>query len=155
MGPRQRVEPTDDWQQLRLLAPFPEQRSYELLRPVVLFGQSPTERARQTGTAERTLYRRVARFEREGMASLFPPAKVEKHLTLPPRIRQAIIDLKAVHPAFSPHEIARICQVRFDRRPSPHTFKRVLAETPPAPVAARRYPPYHQISDPTERRHAV
>ena len=27
MGPRQRVEPTDDWQQLQLLTPFPEQRS--------------------------------------------------------------------------------------------------------------------------------
>lgn len=155
MGMRQRVEPTDDWQQLQLLASFPEQRGYELLRPVVLFGQSPAARARQTGTAERTLYRQAARFEREGMASLFPPAKLEKHRTLPPRIRQAIIDLKAEHPAFSPHEIARICQVRFDRRPSPHTVKRILAEAPPAPVAARRFPPYHQISDPAERRLAV
>ena len=155
MGTRQRVEPTDDWQQLQLLTPFPEQRFYELLRPVVLFGASPAERARQTGTAERTLYRQVARFEREGMASLFPPPKVEKHRTLPPRIRQAILDLKAEHPAFSPHEIARICQVRFDRRPSPHTVKRILAETPPAPVATRRFSPYHQITDPAERRLAV
>jgi transposase len=155
MGMRQRVEPTDDWRQLQLLAPSPEQRGYELLRPVVPFGQSPTARARQTGTAERTLYRQVARFEREGMASLFPPPKVEKHRTLPPRIRQAILDLKAEHAAFSPHEIARICQVRFDRRPSPHTVKRILAESPPAPVATRRFSPYHRIGDPTERRLAV
>jgi len=42
--------PTGDWQQLQLLAPFPEQRLYELLRPVVLVGQSPAERAHQTGT---------------------------------------------------------------------------------------------------------
>jgi len=51
---RPRVEPTDDWEQLRLLAPFPEQRAYELLRPVVLFGRPPAERARETGTADRT-----------------------------------------------------------------------------------------------------
>jgi hypothetical protein len=43
-------EPTDDWQQLQLLAPFPEQRAYELLRPVVLFGRPPAERADETGT---------------------------------------------------------------------------------------------------------
>ncbi len=36
---RQQVPPTDDWQQLQLLAKTPEQRTYELIRPVVLFGQ--------------------------------------------------------------------------------------------------------------------
>lgn len=64
LRPRPRFEPTDDWQQLQLLASFPEQRAYELLRPVVLFGRSPVERTR---------YRRAARFDAEGMASLFPP----------------------------------------------------------------------------------
>ena len=68
---RQRVEPTDDWEQLQLLSRFPEQLTYELLRPVVLFGHSPAERARQTGAPERTLYRQAARFEHEGMSSLF------------------------------------------------------------------------------------
>lgn len=38
---RPHVAPTDDWQQLQSLAPFPEQRSYKLLRPVVLFGRPP------------------------------------------------------------------------------------------------------------------
>jgi putative transposase len=38
---RQRHEPTDEWQQLRLLTRFPEQLTYELIRPVVLFGSSP------------------------------------------------------------------------------------------------------------------
>jgi len=47
---RQRREPTEDWQQLRLLAEWPEQEAYELIRPIVLFGQSPAERAKQTGT---------------------------------------------------------------------------------------------------------
>jgi len=65
-------EPTDDWQQLDMLVQFPEQRTYELIRPVVLFGNSPAERARQTDTPARTLSRWVARFVTYGMASSAP-----------------------------------------------------------------------------------
>ena len=59
MGPqrRERVEPTDDWQQLTLRVESAGQRTYELIRPVVPFGHSPAERAAATGTPERTLYR--------------------------------------------------------------------------------------------------
>lgn len=99
------MAPTDDWQELRRLAPWPEQRAYEELRPVVLFGQAVEERAGETGTPERTLYRRATRFDAEGMASLLPPPKVPKHQRLPPKIRQAIIDLKAEYPAFRANEI--------------------------------------------------
>ncbi len=80
---------------------------------------------------------------------------MEKHHTLPERIRKAIIELKAEHPAFRPNEIATICSVRFDRRPSPHTVKRILAENPTPVEPKRRYLPYHQISDPYDRRHAI
>ena len=38
---RPRIEPTEDWQQLALLVKEPAQRTYELIRPVVLFGRSP------------------------------------------------------------------------------------------------------------------
>ena len=83
MPARPQVAPTDDWRQIELLARAPGQRTYELIRPVVLFGQSPAERAAETGAAERTLYRQVARFDQLGMASLVPPPKVEKHRTPP------------------------------------------------------------------------
>ncbi|GEM_PF-2981080 len=46
MGHRQRLAPTDDWQQLDLLVRFPEQRTYELIRPVILFGPPKVERHR-------------------------------------------------------------------------------------------------------------
>ncbi len=152
---RRRVAPTDDWQQLQLLAQFAEQRAYELVRPVVLFGQSPAERARETGTPQGILYRRADRFEKEGMPSLFGPPKLEKHKSLPDKIRKAMLELKAEHPDIRPNEIATICYVRFDRRPSPHTVKGILAEGPiPAPLR-RRYPPYHEIPDPYDRRHAI
>jgi hypothetical protein len=70
---RARIAPTDDRQQLALLVEDPEQRVYEVMRTCVLFGQSPAERARQTGVPARSLYRMVERFDRLGMASLFVP----------------------------------------------------------------------------------
>ena len=151
---RPRVAPTDDWQQLQLLSRFPEQRVYELLRPVVLFGHSPAERARQTGTPERTLYRQAARFETYGMASLFAPAAQRQH-RLPEEIRQAILQLKAEYAPLSAHEIAVICSARFGRRPSPHTVKRILAEEPVPTGVPQRYPPYHAIINAAERRLAI
>lgn len=89
------------------------------------------------------------------MASLFASNEPSQRPTLPPEIRQAICELKAEHPAFRPHEIATICATRFGRRPSPHTVTRILAEEPPLLLARRRYPPYHQIADPAERRLSV
>src|SRR5829696_8450127 len=62
---RRRVEPTDDWEQLELLCAWDEQREYERIRPLVLFGEPLPERAWQTGTSERTLYRRISGFEQQ------------------------------------------------------------------------------------------
>jgi transposase len=151
---RVRHEPTDDWQQLQLLTQFSEQRTYELLRPVVLFGQSPAERARLTNTPERTLYRQVARFETHGMASLFDPVPASPH-RLRPEIRQAIVELKAEHPGLRTYEITTICWARFGHRPSSHTVKRILAEGPPLPRTVRRFPIHAAFADPAEARLAI
>ncbi len=70
---RPHIPPTDTFQQIELLVDGPEQRTYEVMRTCVLFGQSPAERARQTGMPARSLYRMVERFDALGMASLFAP----------------------------------------------------------------------------------
>jgi putative transposase len=71
-GRRRRVGPTDEWEQIELLCGWPEQRDYELIRPLVLFGASADGRSRDTGAASgRTLQRRAKRFDAEGMESLF------------------------------------------------------------------------------------
>jgi hypothetical protein len=133
-GLRPRYEPTDDWAQLRLLVSSPEQETYELLRPIVLFGQPASARARETGVAERTLRQKAARFAAIGMRSLFPPDEPpapDRREHAP--IRRAIVALKAEHPPLGPFAIARICQHRFDRPVSYHTVQQVLA-TEPAPL---------------------
>src|SRR5262245_55353906 len=155
MPPRPQVAPTDDWQQIALLARAPGQRTYELIRPVVLFGQSPAERAAETGTAIRTVYHQAARFDQLGLAGLVPPPKIEKHRTLPPEVRQAILDAKREHPPLKVYELTTICWARCGHRPSSHTVKPILAESPPPPRTHRRFTPYHAEPDPIQRRLAI
>jgi len=152
---RLRVEPTDEWEQVELLCAWPEQRDYELIRPLVLFGGPAAERAKETGAAsERTLQRRAVRFEAEGMESLFGSEHARRK-RLPDAMRRLIVDLRAEYPGFNPNEIANACYVRFGRRPARKSVKRVLAEEPTPLRFVRRFAPYHEVEEPAERRRAV
>ena len=157
-SPRPQHQPTDDWQQLRLLVTSPEQHAYEVLRPIVLFGRPTAERAQETGVPERTLRRQVARFARTGMRSLFAPeetpAAVDRR-RLPVGIRQVIVGLKAEYPSFGPFEIARICGHRFDRAVSYHTVQEVLVSEPLPFHPRRRFSRYRDEPDPVRRRAAI
>jgi hypothetical protein len=155
---RERRERTHDWQQIQQYTLWPEQQLYEKIRPVVLFGETAASRANETGTSERTLHFQADQFDQQGMASLFHKTSSpspDKGRSLPPDMRQLIVDLKAEYVGFRPHEIATICFLRFGRKPSDHTVKRVLADGPRPSVTIRRYPPYAQISDPYQRRRAI
>jgi putative transposase len=151
---RRRVEPTDEWEQLRLLCGWPEQLAYKEIRPLVLFGLPVAERAEETGSSERTLYRRISRFEADGMDSLLATESAKRR-ALPPAMRRFVVDLKAEHPPMRPREIATVCYVRFGRRPDYRTVRRVLAKEPVPLRMVRRFPPYHEIAGPRERRLAV
>ena len=90
------------------------------------------------------------------MASLLPaepppPIPKQDKRTLPPPIRQEIVNLQADYPAFRPHELATICFVKFGRRPSRQTIKLILASGP-KPTCARRFKRFAEIEDPVERR---
>jgi putative transposase len=155
---RKRRERTHDWQEIKQYTLWPEQEQYERLRPVILFGETAAERAKEIGGSPRTLHDQAKRFAQEGMRSLFHkerPQTADTGRSLPPEMRQLIVDLKAEHPDFTPHEIATICFLRFERRPSDHTVKRDLADGPEPTITRRRYPPYAQIADPYQRRRAI
>src|SRR5215211_3369680 len=152
---RSLLEPTDDWHQLQLQLNWMEQTRYELIRPVVVFGAPLVERAKQTGVSARTIYRKVNRFDELGMQSLFEAEPVEDKRALPPSCRQAIVQLKAEYPAFRPNELATICEVRFERRPSSHTVQKILATEPRPAEVQRRFPRYAEMADPMERRGAI
>ena len=154
MKPRERIEPTNDWDQLVLLFEWPEQREYEELRPLVLFGSSVAERSRETGTPERTMYRKIERFERDGPRGLFSTEDAKRQV-LQPAIRRMIVDLKAEHPALNNNEIINIVYVRTGRRLGKHTPARVLAEEIVPLKLSRLFESYHEVADVRQAREAV
>lgn len=155
MSKPKRIAPTRVWKQLQLRIRWPDQQSYELIRPVVLFGQPAHERALETGEPIRTIYRHVARFTAQGLPGRTAAATPPPPHTLPSHVRQMILELKAEHLALSTNEIATICYVRLGRRSHATTIKRVLAEGPPPITRTRRFPPFHEITDPAQRRIAI
>lgn len=101
---RAQREATEDGEQIRLFVASPQQETYELLRPIVLFGRTPAERVRETGVAERTLRRKADRFDVTVMASLFETTASATHdrRALPAEIRQVILGLKRSTRRYSP-----------------------------------------------------
>lgn len=161
--PKQRYEcrePTHEGSQIRPLLKEPTQIHYEILRPIVLFGVSPQERSVETGVSKTTLYFKANLFDQAGMASLLPPTlmpeipKQDKR-TLQPPMRQAIVDAHAEYPGLSSHEIARLCYVQFNRKPSHHTIQLAMADEPSPSRTTRRFPRFDEIADPAERRRVI
>ena len=153
-------EPTHDWQQIRPLLKDTAQITYEVIRPCILGWETPKERAAETGMPMSSIYYKANLFDQAGMASLLPPApppeipKQDKR-SLPPHIRQEIVDLHTQYPAFRPHEIATICFVKFNRKPAPATIKLILASGPKPSTTERRHPRYAEIESGKERRRLV
>ena len=159
-GPkRSRRERTEEWASIKQWILWPEQELYEQIRPIILFGETAGERAKEIDAAQRTLSRKADEFEHYGMMSLFssqtPREDVETTKTLPPEMRQLIADLHAELPTMPWREIADVCYIRYGRTPSHHSVKHIATSGPPASLSARRYQPWHMIPDPAERKLAV
>ncbi|MBO0793142.1 MAG: transposase [Ktedonobacteraceae bacterium] len=159
-GPkRERRERTEEWHEIQQRTLWPEQELYEQIRPILLHGQTPGERAKEIDVPRRTLSRKAAEFEQYGMASLFPSedrgGARETSKTLPPEIRQLIVDLHAEASFMSWREIAEICYIQYGRNPNHHSVKRIATSSLPPSLNARRYQPWHHIPDPAERKLAA
>jgi transposase len=159
-GPkRNRRERTDEWASIKQWTLWPEQELYEQIRPLVLFGETAGERAKEIDVPKRTLSRKADEFERSGMQSLFASEEQggerETSKTLPAYIRQLIVDLHVELPTMSWREIADICFIRYGRKPSHHSIKHIATAGPPPSLTTRRYQPWHLIADPAERKLAV
>ena len=159
-GPKRvRRERTDEWASIKQYALWPEQELYEAIRPLILFGETAGERAKEIDVPRRTLSRKANEFEQYGMQSLFSSGEQggarETGKTLPAAIRQLIVDLHAEVPTTSWREIAEVCYIRYGRRPDRKSVKHIATATPPRRLQARSYPPWDQIPDPAERRLAV
>lgn len=140
----------DQWEQLSFRLVWPEQRRYETIRPIVLFGDAAEHQARRTGTPIRTLYHRVKQFDRQGIKGLLE-AEAPHAARLPAEVPRLIRRLVADYPDFTPHELGRICEVQLAYRPHHTTIQRILRETPPEPAVVRRFPVFHSMDHQTRR----
>jgi len=159
-GPkRNRRERTDEWASIKQYTLWSEQELYEAIRPLVLFHETAGERAKEIDVPQRTLARKADEFERYGMQSLFASGEQggarETSKSLPPDMRQLIVDLHFELPSMSWREIAEICYIRYGRRPDHKNVKRIATSGPPPSLRVRRYQPWHLIPDAAERKLAV
>src|SRR5436305_4972906 len=92
------------------------------------------------------------------LASLRPGSKVEREKRAR-RCRKISANSSSIFtprcPPCQPREIAEVCYIRYGRRPDHKNVKRIATSGPPPSLSARRYQPWHQISDPAERKLAV
>jgi transposase InsO family protein/transposase len=113
----------------------PLQYAYELIRPIVLFGETAAERSRQTGVDRTVIGDKARRFVTDGMNALgdgrTQPTTGDGP-TYPEAIAGYILYLKQLYPPIHLREIERILARKFGYQTNHHTLKRFLKpyETP-------------------------
>ncbi len=124
--------PSPEWKNLEAQCLWPEQIAYEIIRPCQLEKQSITQRAVEVGLHPRTSARKLERFQQLGLPGLLPdsPDETVDRRRLPLEVREEILRLKAEYPAFIAHEIAVICDLRFQRASDPRVVQNVLNTYP-------------------------
>jgi transposase len=146
------VEPTEEFGQLRLGFVDPIQWRYEVIRPLVLFGdRTATQRAHETQTHPDTVRTLRRRFRQQGMDGLLPPGRRQGRQQRAPRIREAVrqeVDrLKALYPGFHYRELARILSYKFETRINDKTAKHLWERSAVAPQGHLPLWPYHTQPD--------
>ena len=105
------VSAAEDFDQIRMECIDPLQYAYELIRPLLLFGETAAERGRQTGVDRSVIGEKARRFVTDGMNALgdgrSQPA-VGDGPTYPEAIAGYILYLKQLYPPIHLREIERI-----------------------------------------------
>jgi transposase InsO family protein len=126
------VEPTEEFGQLRLGFVDPIQWRYEVIRPLVLFGdRTATQRAHETQTHPDTVRSFARRFRQQGMSGLLPRSsggdQQRRASRMPEAVRQEVDRLKALYPGFHYRELARIlsykCQMPINDKTAKHLWE--------------------------------
>lgn len=108
----------------------PTQREYEIIRPIVLFGETAAERSRQTGVERTVVGDKARRFVLGGMAALQDQrtqSRDPQEPVYPEAIAGYIVYLKQLYPPIHLREIERILLRKFGYQTNHHTLKRFLA----------------------------
>jgi hypothetical protein len=125
---RRKPIPSPAWAELQAKRVFPEQELYEMARPCLLDEQPIPACAAEVGKDPPTLRRVVHQFFQFGLPGLLPTTghRVDDGRMLPWEIRQHLLALKADCPDLTAHEIATICDLKFERGGDYRTVQHVL-----------------------------
>jgi transposase InsO family protein len=129
------VSAAEDFDQIRMQFIDPLQYGYEVVRPIVLFGETAAERSRQTGIDRTVIGDKARRFVTDGMMGL-ADGRTQSRATEGPIYPEAIVGyilyLKQLYPPIHLREIERILERKFGYKTNHHTLKRFLQpyETP-------------------------
>jgi putative transposase len=124
------VSAQEEFARIQLQFVDPTQREYEIIRPIVLFGETAAERSRQTGVERTVVGDKARRFVLGGMAALQDQrtqSRDPQEPVYPEAIAGYIVYLKQLYPPIHLREIERILLRKFGYQTNHHTLKRFLA----------------------------
>jgi transposase InsO family protein len=154
------VPPFPDAEDPQLPCNDPIQHRYEIIRPVVIFGdRTAAQRAQETDTHPETVGRLKRRFEQQGMLGLLPdtfeviPARRRRRV--PDTVVQELQRLKGLYEGFGYRELARIVFHRVEYRIDPKTVQQLWEDLSPAAPQQLPLLDYHSYAEPSQARLAV
>ncbi|GJD54111.1 hypothetical protein OPKNFCMD_6895 [Methylobacterium crusticola] len=120
----------EDFDPIRMQFIDPFQHDYEVIRPIVLFGETAAQRSRQTGIDRTVIGDKARHFVIDGMMGL-ADGRAEnvgrKGHVFPEAIAGYIIYLKQLYPPIHLREIERMLLRKFGYKTTHHTLKTFLA----------------------------
>lgn len=144
--------------QLRLKFIDPVQHDYEVIRPVVLFSETISERSRQTDIERTRVGEKTRRFIQQGMLGLVDQRMGQAGRKLhefPERVAAHILYLKQLYPPLHYREIVRIIDRTFGYKTNHVTVKKFL-ECHPIPVQLElEFTHFHDFEDAYKARWTV
>ena len=148
----------EEFEQIRWHFVDPLQHDDEVIRPIVLFGDTAAERRRQTGVERTGVGDKARRVVLEGMDGLRDrrtEARGPQAPGYPDAMAGSILYLKQLYPPIHLREIARLVHRQFGYKPNHHTLKRFLAPYDTPHPLARALPTFATCADASQARWPV
>ena len=152
------MTPAEDFGQLRLKFTDPIQHEYEVIRPIMLFGEMISERSRQTEIERTRIGEKARRFVEQGMFGLVDQ-RTEKsggqYHQYPEPVAAHILYLKHLYPPIGYREIVRIIERQLGYKTNHHTVKSFLERNPIPVQLELDFTQFHEFEDAYQARWTV
>lgn len=152
------MTPVEDFGQLRLKFTDPVQHNYEVIRPIVLYSETITERSRQTGVERTRVGEKAKRFVEKGMFGLVDQRTNKagrKPHQYPEAVAAHIFYLKQLYPPIGYREIVRVIERKFGYKTNHVTVKKFLDRHPIPVQLELKFTTFHDFEDAYQARWTV